>query len=94
MTLFDPRARNRSGAHRRLYALYEVWYTAVDFGAALCFVVGSVLFFSPASQTPATWFFLIGSLLFAAKPTLRLVRELHYLRIGEIEALARRQDPP
>lgn len=93
MALFEPDARDRSGAHRHLYALYEIWYTAVDFGAAICFVVGSVLFFSPASQTAATWFFLVGSILFAAKPTLRLVRELHYLKLGKIETLARRQDP-
>jgi hypothetical protein len=90
---FDPDARDRSMERRHLYALYEVWYTAIDFGAATCFVIGSVLFFSAASQTVATWFFLIGSILFAAKPTLRLVRELHYLRLGDIETLARRQDP-
>ena len=76
---FDPDARDRSMERRHLYALYEVWYTAIDFGAATCFVIGSVLFFSAASQT--------------AKPTLRLVRELHYLRLGDIETLARRQDP-
>lgn len=93
MSLFDPNARERSGAHRHLYALYEIWYTAVAFGGAICFVVGSVLFFSPSSQTTATWFFLIGSLLFAAKPTLRLARELHYLWLGRFETLARRQDP-
>ncbi|UYQ72404.1 YrhK family protein [Pelagibacterium flavum] len=93
MALFDPNARNRSETHRRLYALYEIWYTTIDFGAALCFVIGSVLFFSASTQTAATWFFLVGSLLFAAKPTLRLVRELHYLKLGDIETLARRQDP-
>ena len=94
MALFDPRTRTRSSRNQRLYALYEVWYTAIDFGAALAFVVGSLLFFSQQTQTAATWMFLLGSILFAAKPTLRLVREMHMLHMGEIDALARRQGPP
>ena len=90
MALFDPNARNRSETHRRLYALYEIWYTTIDFGAALCFVIGSVLFFSASTQTAATWFFLVGSLLFAAKPTLKLWREIKLYRMGKTEKLADR----
>ncbi|MBV0911490.1 YrhK family protein [Rhodobacteraceae bacterium ASV31] len=82
MPLFAPGNRTKSQAHRRLYALYEVVYTLVDMLAALCFVVGSIAFFFEAWKTFGTWNFLIGSVLFAAKPSLRLVRELHYLRVG------------
>ncbi len=91
MALFNPKNRTQSHEHRRIYALYEVWYTAVDFGAALSFVIGSILFFSDSTMTAATWLFLIGSILFAAKPTIRLLREIKYLRMGNYEALAERQ---
>lgn len=88
MKLFDPKNRNRSAEHTRIYAIYELWYTVVDFSAAGAFVIGSVLFFFDTTQFAATWLFLIGSLLFGAKPTIRLMRELRYLRMGEIDKLA------
>jgi hypothetical protein len=89
-TWFDKNAPDRSEAHARIYALHEVLRTAVDFGAALCFLVGSVLFFWEATQTPAIWLFVVGSVFFMLKPTLRLVRELQYVHQGHIERLADR----
>ena len=74
---------------RRLYAAYEIAYTAVDFTAAILFVAGSVMFFSDAWQTAGTWLFVIGSLCFAAKPTIRLVRELHLARRGDWDDIRR-----
>ena len=56
----------------------------------MLFLVGSVLFFFPSVETPAIWCFAVGSACFALKPTLRLVREVHYLRIGDTEDLAER----
>ena len=44
MKLFDRQNRDRTAESRRLYALYEIAHTAVDFIAALSFLVGSVLF--------------------------------------------------
>ena len=41
-------------------------------------------------QTPATWFFTIGSFLFAAKPTLKLWREIRLYRMGKTQKLADR----
>ena len=90
MALFDPGAHSRSPRHARIYAAYELAHTAVDFAAALLFLVGSILFFWPAWETPAVWCFVIGSLCFALKPTIRLLRELSYLRAGRIEELAER----
>lgn len=87
MTLFDPDNRSRSERHRRLYAAYELGYTCVDFSAALLFLVGSVLFFYPSVETIAIWFFVVGSAFFGLKPTIRLARELHYLRIGDLDDL-------
>lgn len=90
MPMFRHRNRETSHASRALWARYEIAYTCVDFGAALAFVVGSVLFFRTDTETAATWLFLFGSLLFAAKPTLRLVREVHLYRLGDTEDLASR----
>ncbi|GMG84143.1 hypothetical protein LNKW23_33570 [Paralimibaculum aggregatum] len=88
MTLFDPAAHARSPRHARIYAAYEIAHTVVDFAAALLFLIGSILFFWPAWETPAVWCFVIGSLCFAMKPTIKLLRELSYLRAGKIEELA------
>jgi uncharacterized membrane protein YgdD (TMEM256/DUF423 family) len=90
MSLFNSGRSHDSPRLARLYAAYEIAYTGVDFTAAALFVVGSVMFFSEEWQTAGTWCFLIGSICFAAKPTLRLVREVHYARIGGVEALAER----
>ena len=89
--LFDGRAKDASDETLRVHAAFEIAYTAVDFGAALAFVVGSVLFFYEAWQTVATWFFVIGSILFALKPTLRLARELKLAAMGDVTDLAKRE---
>lgn len=44
MTLFNPDNRTRSHRSRRFYAATETLYTAVDFGAAMSFLIGSALF--------------------------------------------------
>lgn len=89
-TMFAPRTGAMSPSQCRLYAAFEIAYTSVDFAAAVAFVVGSILFFDSELQTAGTWFFLIGSLLFAAKPTLRLVREISYIRLGKTDTVAER----
>lgn len=81
MALFAPDNRDKSDRHRKLYSRYEIAHTLVDFGAAMSFVIGSVAFFFEAWQVFATWNFLIGSVLFGVKPTLKLAREIHYLRL-------------
>ncbi|QUS36911.1 hypothetical protein GR316_06350 [Falsirhodobacter algicola] len=85
------RHENREGSEhaRRLYARYEIARTAVEFAAAICFLVGSVFFFYDALMTAATWLFTIGSVLFAARPTLKLVREIRLYRMGKTGKLAR-----
>lgn len=90
MQMFQPNNRSISPKHERLYAIYEIWYTFVDFTAAFLFVVGSVFFFWKSTTTLATWLFLIGSVFFALKPTIRLAREMHYMLLGKIGVLAER----
>lgn len=79
--MFDPRSPTASPHHREVYGRYQKIYTAVEFAAAVAFVIGSVLFLYPTQQIPATWFFLVGSVLFAARPTVRVLRENHLARI-------------
>ncbi|HPD93144.1 MAG: YrhK family protein [Rhodobacter sp.] len=92
MTLFHPENRTRSSRHARVWAAYEIAYTFVDFSAAGLFVVGSILFLSPATTYAATWLFIVGSVFFGLKPTIRLIRELKLVSLGEDDQVARRLD--
>ncbi|UKA77128.1 YrhK family protein [Arthrobacter sp. FW306-07-I] len=89
--LFDARGSQRSSAHEQVYASIEVIYTVVDFTAAGLFIIGSVLFFSPEAKVPALWCFLVGSICFALKPTLRLIRQFRYLKLDKIDKLAKEE---
>lgn len=69
---------------KKVHALRAVYYwlhLIVDFAAAASFVAGSWLFFYPSEQDTATWLFLVGSICFAWKPTLRLVGRFHETRL-------------
>ncbi|MGY9049302.1 hypothetical protein P775_16175 [Puniceibacterium antarcticum] len=90
MKLFDHKNRERNDHTRRIYALYEIAHTAVDFLAAVSFLIGSVLFLFPDYETPAVWLFILGSVFFMAKPTLRLLREIQLYRMGQLDSLAGR----
>ena len=90
MKMFNPTTPHRSPRHAKLFAIYEILFTAADFSAALLFVVGSILFFSEDTTYTGTWLFLIGSVFFALKPSIRLIREWHYLQIGDVDTLAER----
>jgi hypothetical protein len=88
MSLFDPDNRTRSPRHKKIYALCEIAYTVVDVSAAVLFVVGSILFFYPKTTDVGIWFFLIGSVFFGLRPTIKLAREFAYLRIGDYTDVA------
>ncbi|KAB2543364.1 hypothetical protein AL035_02605 [Salipiger aestuarii] len=90
MKLFRHENRDRNHDTRRVYAMFEIAHTLVDFAAAVCFTIGSVLFFWKQYETQAIWFFTIGSLCFMAKPTLKLAREIKLYRMGKIDSLANR----
>ncbi|GHE02586.1 N-acetyl-gamma-glutamyl-phosphate reductase [Defluviimonas sp. 20V17] len=90
MQMFHPDNRHASAEHAKLWAAYEIAYTAVDFSAAAMFVVGSVLFFWSSTTYAATWLFVIGSLFFGLKPTIRLVREVRMVSLGKDQQLAER----
>lgn len=88
LTLFDPRDQKITPQQARRYALFEVGHTLVDFAAAFLFVIGSALFFFESTIIPGTWCFLIGSLFFAAKPSIRLAREIWLAKLKNIDRLA------
>ena len=69
--------------HGALYARYQAIYDGVDALAAIAFIVGSALFFSESTKTIATWLFLIGSVFFAVRPLVHLVRDFHLARLPE-----------
>ena len=60
---------------------YETLSIANDVLIALWFVTGSVLFFWKETSLVATWFFLLGSLEFLARPAIRLARRVHLQRV-------------
>lgn len=81
MKILDPILNDLTPRHLEIFWRYQVVRTGVDFGAATCFVVGSVFFFYEALSLPADWLFLIGSVLFAIKPTIDMVRSAHLARL-------------
>lgn len=92
MKLFRPSRHERYISDKQYYAWFELAYTAVDVSAALLFVAGSVMFFSQEWQTAGTWCFLIGSVCFALKPMLRIIREFRYVEEDDYEDLAKRYE--
>jgi len=74
--LFDDGLRSASPHHAELVRKYELYRTVVEFLAALTFIVGSIFFFYPKLVFTGTWLFLIGSFLFAVRPSIRLLLEL------------------
>jgi len=87
MKLFNPDNHTRSNEHKKIYAYCELAYTFVDFSAAALFVIGSILFFSEVTTYLGTWLFLVGSVLFGLRPTIKLYREFSYLRIGRYDEI-------
>ena len=92
MTLFAPENATRSPETQQAYAFYELLHTIIDFAAAVCFFIGSVMFFYPAWLVPGTWLFVVGSALFAMKPTTRLIREFRLIAKGDMADVARRAE--
>ncbi len=86
--LFNPDNHTRSERHKKIYAYCELAYTVVDFSAAALFVIGSILFFNDATIIIGTWLFLIGSIFFGLRPTIKLFREVAYIRADDYADVA------
>ncbi|SLN11753.1 hypothetical protein ROA7450_00111 [Roseovarius albus] len=88
MTLFNPDNHTLSERHKAIYAYCELAYTIVDFSAATLFVIGSILFFNEETTYVGTWLFLVGSILFGLRPTIKLYREFAYIRAGRYDQVS------
>lgn len=86
MKLFRARRFDQTHRHRKVYSIYELIYSAVDLLAAIAFIVGSILFFYKSLMEAGTWLFLIGSIFFALRPSVRMARELHLAALSRDEA--------
>lgn len=84
---FHPGNRHLSPRHEIIHARFEVAYTVVDFLAALCMIAGAILYFMEHTIQHAMWAALIGSVFMALRPTIRLLREIAYLRAGRYDML-------
>ena len=62
---------------------YETLSIANDFLVAIWFLVGSILFLFPLHETLAIWLFIIGSVQFLLRPSIRLASHLHLQRIPD-----------
>jgi hypothetical protein len=80
--LFDGSLHGVKPNKRKAYVVFEILYNVVDFLAALAFTIGSVMFLYPELTNGAKWCFIIGSLLFAFKPTIRVIREIKLATTG------------
>ena len=67
--------------HAKLYQRYQAVRIIIDFSAAFCFVAGSALFLNPNTSLIAARLFLIGSFLFAVKPSIDLIRAIHLKKL-------------
>lgn len=59
---------------------YEVLSILNDLLIGLWFLIGSLLFFSPAMETAAIWLFVIGSAQLLIRPAIRLAQHIHLRR--------------
>lgn len=81
---------DRAQQTRRIFAITELVYTLVDFLAGVMFFIGSIFFLYPSLIVAGTWLFIFGSVLFAGRPCIRLIREIKFYRMGMLDELAMR----
>lgn len=92
--LFDHANRSATPGHSEIVRKYELYRTIVEFLAAVFFIVGSVFFFYESLLYAGTWLFLIGSILFAVRPTIRLLLELRLANLPVPEEFRPYGAPP
>lgn len=78
----DPEWRNfQTEGQGKVYQGYSRLYDSIDALSAIAFIIGSALFFSESTQREATWLFLVGSVFFAVRPLVHVVRDFHLARV-------------
>jgi len=82
--------RDRSEASRQAFARFELLRSGVQFAASLCFLGGSTASLFRNPDNLSSWFFIAGSLLFCAVPTVKIWSEIALWRMGRTDMLAER----
>jgi len=62
---------------------YEVLSIINDFFIAIWYLLGSVFFLYPSLEKVAIWLFIIGSVQFLIRPTIRLLTHMHVQRVPD-----------
>ncbi|HER35352.1 MAG: YrhK family protein [Halothiobacillaceae bacterium] len=62
---------------------YETAVLVNDFLIGLWFTLGSVAFLFPAYEAAGAWIFLIASVQYLVRPTIRLTRKIHMQRLQQ-----------
>ena len=75
--LFSYKNRQATDRHEMINKYYELTITVVEFLAALLFLIGSIFFFYDKLMHAGTWMFVLGSVFFIIRPSVRLIREFH-----------------
>nr|WP_284047581.1 YrhK family protein [Guyparkeria hydrothermalis] len=84
----DPKLTLPLGAEALvIHQRYETAVLANDFLIGLWFTLGSLAFLFPAYESAGAWIFLIASLQYVVRPSIRLARNIH------VERLRRRRSP-
>ncbi len=66
---------------------YETAVLANDFLIGLWFTLGSLAFLSPTYESAGAWIFVMASVQYLVRPSIRLASNIH------LQRLRRRQDP-
>ncbi|MFP4462606.1 MAG: YrhK family protein [Guyparkeria sp.] len=67
---------------------YETAVLANDFLIGLWFTLGSVAFLFPEYESVGAWVFVIASLQYLVRPSIRLARNIHLQRIRRRQTLS------
>ncbi|MCG1029076.1 YrhK family protein [Virgibacillus halodenitrificans] len=73
----DEYVTGKMRQHTRFYKkIYQLLYTLNDFLLGLWFLIGSIFFYFEPLKTWGVTLFVIASLQFVLKPTIRLIHEI------------------
>ncbi|ATH61192.1 MULTISPECIES: YrhK family protein [Staphylococcus] len=65
----------------KIDAFYKLLYQINDILLALCFIIGSFLFFSESTTFYGTVLFVIGSFELLIRPIITIIRDIHIYKV-------------
>jgi hypothetical protein len=66
---------------RRVFEIYEWLHIGNDTLIGLAFLIGSLMFLSPATEAAGVWLFVLGSAQMLVGPIIRIANKLKVRRI-------------